>query len=256
MTASLPEIHALWIGSHLSKISVACLSSFAAVGHRVILHVYDQPDNVPTCVETRDASMIAPREHITTHQRTGSYALFSDIFRYRLLSQGADIYVDCDVYCVRPIPRSDYVFGFEDNTNLNGAVLALPQDSELLATLASIAGNPHFIPPWLSTRRKRKLQMRKMLGFPQHVSQMQWGVLGPLALTHYTQHYKLECHASTPDVFYPIDYRRIELLLDPQLEIDDLITKRTLCIHLYNEALRGKTDNIHKDSPLGRMLSI
>lgn len=255
MTAKLPDIHALWIGPRLSKISVACLSSFVTAGHRVILHVYDQPDNVPSSIETRDAGLIIPRSQITTHQRTGSYALFSDMFRYRLLQDGADIYVDCDVYCIRPIPHSEYIIGREDDFNLNGAVLALPRNSQILAELCDMATDPHFIAPWLKTKRQRVLRARRVIGFPQHVANMQWGLIGPQALTYYARKFQLEKLASTPDVFYPIDYRRISLLLDPNIKLTDLITKRTLCVHLYNEALKGTMENIPKGCPLDEILS-
>ena len=100
----LPAVHAVWIGGPLGSMHVACLKSFVRIGHRTVLHVYDDPTDAPAGVELADASKILPRERVVVH-RNGSYALFADIFRYKLLASGAEIYVDCDMYCVRPLPR-------------------------------------------------------------------------------------------------------------------------------------------------------
>lgn len=104
---TLPTINALWIGSELNLIASACLKSFLKYGHIVNLYTYGNIVNVPNGVNIIDGSHIIPKEKIVKHQKTGSYALFSDIFRYVLLSKiNQGIYVDCDVYCLKPITMS------------------------------------------------------------------------------------------------------------------------------------------------------
>lgn len=255
MSADLPTIHALWVGPRLGPVAAACLRSFPRAGHRLVLHVYEKPSDLPAEVETEDAGKTIPRDRIVRHAKTGSFALFSDIFRYELLARGADIYVDCDVYCVRPLQRADYLFGLEDDAKLNAAVLALPAASPLLAALRAISRTDGFIPPWFPARRRLPLQLRKLVGAPKKPADMRWGVIGPEAVTHYARELGVLHHASPPDVFYPLDFRRVSLLFDPDLSIADLVTRRTTCIHLYAEMIRrhGARD-IPPTSPLGRML--
>jgi hypothetical protein len=226
------------------------------VGHRVVLHVYDSPSDLPVEVETEDANNTISKDRIVRYRKSGSYALFANFFRYELLARGAEIYVDCDVYCVRPLERADYLFGMEDDRSINNGVLALPPSSQLLTALRGISRQPGFVPPWFSRRRKAALQFRKSIGLPRKLADMPWGVSGPQALTYYAKKFGVAHHAAPVDVLYPLDFRRVGLLFDPDLSLDDLVTTRTTAIHLYGEMLRRRgTRNIPTTSPLGRMLN-
>ena len=90
--------------------------------------------------------------------------MFSDLFRYSFLRRSGGTCVDCDVYVLRPIPDSEYIFAWEGLKFLNVAVLKLPVDSPLLDDLWTAANNPVFIPPWLSKKKRRKLKLRRLLG--------------------------------------------------------------------------------------------
>lgn len=253
-----PPIHALWIGDTLGKISQCCLTSFIRRGHSVYLHTYGNITDLPDGVIISDANKIIPKNRIIKHKKTGSYALFSDIFRYELLRQVDGIYVDCDVYCLKPltIPKHGYLFGFEDDKKINGAVLALPKDSELLNTLIKIAYDEHFIPAWYPARKQKRLKWQKTFGISKHISEMPWGVIGPEAITYFSKNFQVENLAQEIDIFYPIHYDRVTQFLTPHLTIDDITTHRTLCIHLYNEKLRSvNIDTLNKNSLLAKMLA-
>lgn len=252
----LPEIHALWIGGKLNKIAICCLRSFALKGHKVNLHIYREIENVPVEINCVDANLILPESKIFKHTKTGSYALFSDLFRFELLTKVDGIYVDCDVYCLNPlvIPDSGYALGFEDDNHINGAVLALPKNSDLLATFVNISKDPYFIPEWYSRSKKRKLNLLKKIGFGKHIKDLEWGILGPHAITYFIEKMGLWSLIQPMDIYYPIHYTCIKLLLDEKLNIDDLITYRTQCIHLYNEMFRQLDLNeIPENCVLSRM---
>lgn len=238
---SLPIIHALWIGRRLGKISCCCLTSFLKQGHEVHLHTYEDIDDLPQGITIYDANQIIAKEKIIRHKKTGSYALFSDIFRYELLKRVDGIYVDCDVYCLKPllIPQHGYLFGFEDDYKINGAVLALPKNSELLEKLIEIAYDKYFIPGWYSITKQNRLKWQKRFGFARHIIEMPWGVIGPEAITYFAKHFNVDNLSQPIDVFYPIHYNRISQLLDIKLCLEDIITHRTQCVHLYNEKLRN-----------------
>lgn len=242
----LPVIHALWIGRSLGVISRACLKSFLMRGHEVCLHVYGEVEDIPEGISLSDGNKIIPQANIIKHTKTGSYALFSDLFRYRLLQQMPGVYVDCDVYCLKPIVVHDtgYIFGFEEDGRINGAVLAMPQDSPLLSRLLKAAADPFFVPPWYKKTKRRHLMCKKFLGLGKNIADMPWGVIGPDALTYFANQLELASLGQPIDIFYPVHYRCISQLLDARLGVGDVTTSRTLAVHLYNERLKG----VHFDS--------
>ncbi len=257
MTEGLPVIHALWIGDKLGAISRSCLYSFVMRGHTVHLHTYGEIEDLPKGIVIHDANQIIPESSIFKHKKTGSYALFSDLFRYELLKIVDGIYVDCDVYCLKPlrIPISGYLLGYEEDGRVNGAVLALPDNSELLERLLAAANDPNFIPPWYSRDKKSKLKKKKFFGLAKTLVDMPWGVIGPEAISFYVEKLNLSSNIEPIDIFYPVHFNCVSYLTDPNLKIEDITSTRTLCVHLYNEMLK-KVDilQLDPDSVLSKML--
>ena len=132
MKNQLATINAIWIGPNLGPIHVACLKSFLNQGHKVILHSYKCPQDKPEKVEFADANLLIPEDQIIRHRETGSFSLFSNLLRYELLRKELGLYVDCDIFCLKPIIDAKYIIGFEDNNSLNGAVLKITLKLSLL----------------------------------------------------------------------------------------------------------------------------
>lgn len=256
--AELPVINALWIGPRLGPIHAACLRSFVREGHRTILHCYAAPEDTPGHVELSDASRLLPESRVVHYRKSGSYSLFSNFLRYEILREGLGLYVDCDVYCLEPIPDSDYIVGWQTNESINGAVLKLPPECPALKDLCKLKDARHFIPPWQSAKRKREWRVRRALGLGRPVDELPWGTTGPDAVTWYLRQHGLDKFAQPSDVFYPVAHYHTGRLFDPGLTIQDLVTKRTKAIHLYHETFRGyalSTESIPPSSPVGRMIS-
>ncbi|HZY68208.1 MAG TPA: hypothetical protein VFE52_06450, partial [Devosia sp.] len=181
---SLPVAHSLWIGDRLPPLAQACLRSLQRVGHKVVLHTYGPVSGVPHGVELADAGETMPASEITRHRDTGSFALFSDRFRFRLLQRGADLWVDCDIYCLKPLPRADYLFGWEHGRSINCSVLALPANSPLLNDLVEFSLKPGM-PPWFGPLRRNWFGLLERLGRVKGAEDLPWGTIGPAALTHF-----------------------------------------------------------------------
>ena len=98
----LPDIASLWIGDRLSWLEQLCLKSFADAGHRVRLYSYAGIDNLPEGVLAGDANDIFPGEPMYRHAKNGSPAIHADLFRLNLLARTESIWVDADMYCLRP----------------------------------------------------------------------------------------------------------------------------------------------------------
>lgn len=253
----LCEIHAVWIGKELGKIGRCCLASFVKHGHSVYLHTYQEVIDLPEGVIRLDANLIMPESRIFRHTQTGSYAIFADIFRYQLLHKIPNIvYVDTDVYCLKPIviPEHGYLMGFESDSIINNAVLALPQDSPLLHSLIELTQRDFFIPEWYDAKQQKELKWQKWFGKIKSLADMPWGVTGPNLLTYYAVKHQLTDFAQTADVFYPVPYNRVTQFLRENIDIDDLTTKNTLCVHLYHECLRHKSwYDVYESCVLGKM---
>lgn len=244
MPSVLPIINTVWIGDQLGPLHRGCIRSFLKQGHRVLLHAWGRPRDVPDGVELVDAENFMARSEIISHKQTGSFALASDIYRYRILKKGFGLYVDCDVYCLRPFYDSDFIFGWESNFTINGAVLCIPKDNAILNELIEASSDSYFIPWWFGSRKRQKLKIRKALGWPVHVSRLQWGVLGPQLLTYLIKKHNLTGFAKPIDTFYPISYHNTDLLFDPALTWNDVTTSRTLGVHLGASLLKNR-DIIH-----------
>lgn len=251
-----PVVNAVWIGASLGDLHAACLRSFVMAGHRMRLHCYDVPSNVPAGVETFDASRLMSRDQIVYYKSNGSPSLFSNLYRLKILEAGLGLYVDCDVFCLRPIPRRDYIFGYQASDQLNGAVLKLPAGSQTLLEMLKFAEDPYYIAPWLRRSKLARYKVRRFIGLPIHISNYGWGKLGPEALTFFARQAGTTHHAAPIDVFYPIHYQQVAMLLDPELSLSHIGTPRTLCIHLFDQTLRQQMAGhaIAPGSPLGQML--
>ena len=200
-------VNCLWVGTSLRQIEIACLLSMLRAGHVVRLFSYGQPLNVPDGCEVVDANELIARENFLFYRYTNSPALGANVFRYKILQQGLGLWLDLDVLVLKPIPvPTDYLFGLQDPTAINNAVLYLPQNSILLQRLLSYVEDPFVVPPFFPMKARAKLYAKKLLGRPRHVSDLNWGVFGPHAITHFAKKLRLFDKACPPEVFYPVHH--------------------------------------------------
>ncbi len=90
MLLSNKIIQGLWIGDTLSPMEQMSIASFLRHGHEYRLYTYDPISNIPASTTIKDANQILPKDRIFTLQQgwgKGSYAVFSDMFRYLLLNK-------------------------------------------------------------------------------------------------------------------------------------------------------------------------
>ena len=109
------QIAALWMEGKLSFLEQLCLKSFVDAGHHVKLYHYGPLENVPDGMELADAEEVLSRDADLAHARTGSPALHSDLFRYKLLEKNdRTIWADTDAYCAAPfVTRTGHYYGWE-----------------------------------------------------------------------------------------------------------------------------------------------
>lgn len=251
----LPVVNAIWIGPTLGPIHAACLRSFVRHGHRTVLHVYERPTDLPEGLNLADARRLLPKSRVIRHRQNGSPAIFGDLLRYELLAQGLGLYVDCDVFCLRPIEDEDYIYGWARPAFINNAVLKLPPDCPALATLRRMKDSRWRPLPWLSWKRRAYGYARSAIGAPVALEDLPWGSTGPVALTWCLKKHRLEIHAQPIEAFNLLEYREAEMV-NPERRLDDLIRPQTTLLHLFhNNLVKLGVRDIPPASPLGRLLS-
>ncbi|MCD7058744.1 capsular polysaccharide synthesis protein [Pelagibacterium xiamenense] len=245
--ADLPTIVSFWHGP-MGYLERLCLTSFLDHGHTVALYAYERPENLPDGVDFRDANEIVARDRIFFYKGDRTPAVFADLFRIELIAQGRGIWVDCDVYCVRPYrDTGDYLFGFDSHPNwrnvwtaqINNAVLGMPSDSELVRRLLSIF-EPGAVPPGLPFWRRAEVAVRRGLGEELPVHHMQFGATGPAPLGHFVRELGLIDKVRPKDVLYPLDYDDAASLLVSGSDIEGIVTPATLSVHIWNSALTSR----------------
>lgn len=261
MPHPLPTIAALWMEGALSYLEQLCLKSFVDAGHKVVLYHYGPLQNVPEGIELGDAAEFLPQANFLTHERTGSPALHSDLFRYRMLAKSANtIWADTDAYCLRPFETgTGHFYGWESKKHVNGGVLGLPQDSDTLKALLAYTEDDFAIPSWYGAEYQAELEAKRDAGTPVHASEQPWGVWGPHAITHFLGVTGEIRFAFPQEVLYPFSFQDRRFMLRKNFDTTGYITAETRSIHLYGRRMRARLVEReggvpHPKSLLGQLL--
>ncbi|WP_082980735.1 hypothetical protein [Mesorhizobium sp. WSM3873] len=249
-----PAVNMLWIGDRLGRVELLSIASWLACGHAVRLHVYNPVANVPAEVDLIDAELTVPFTSMKRlrHGETGSYALASDYFRYRLQLIAGGLWSDLDVVCLKKVNiDGDCLFGLESATLINGAVLYLDAGLPMTAELEGLFCNNYF-PPWTRKRGARMARFKNFIGLPVRPADLPWGTYGPGAITALARKHGRFESALPREVFYPLDYRQAQAVYDPAFSLDAVLSEQTLTLHLWNEKLR---DVKHTPPPAGSPLA-
>ena len=221
-----------WCGDSLSPYEVACMRSFVDNGHRFVLYTYQKDLRVPEGVERRDAAALIEPEAYFTYggAAAGSHALFSNLFRYKLLTDRGGWWVDTDVVCLsHEIPCFEIFAAFEDTGRINGAVLRLPK------------GHP------VARNALHKSQVVR--------ERAQWGELGPELVTELFETHGLASFVQPMPVCYPIHYTEaIDLLRPSRTHVLRERVRGSLFLHLWNEMFRLEQVDKMKLPPAGSLL--
>ncbi|MFQ5624155.1 MAG: hypothetical protein ACE5FS_12270, partial [Paracoccaceae bacterium] len=204
-------------------------------GHDTTLFTYGPVEGVPEGVRVRDGNEIYPAESFVENSLKGSLALFSDLFRYHMIAREPGmIWVDTDIYVWRPIDiGTAHVFGYESENRMNGAVLGLPPDSEALDLMLEFTRDEFPIPPFFPARVRREYSERHEAGNPAHVSEMKWGVWGPLCVTHFLNRTGEAKYAQPREVFYPVHFRdKRKFFRRPAMALRQ-IAENTHTVHIW-----------------------
>jgi len=122
-----------WAYGNLSNLEKICCSSFVSQGYELNLWTYGDMSNAPIGVKLKDAREILPEDTLFLNSM-GSYAGFSDLFRYAVLNSVGGLYSDTDVIALKPpsiLPENPFLVtekiqGIEGRSKINGNILFNP----------------------------------------------------------------------------------------------------------------------------------
>lgn len=244
------KAHLFWAYGKLSNLEQLSLISFVKQGYEVNLWTYGDMPNPPKGVLVKDARDILPENAVFLNQR-GSYAGFSDLFRYAVLSSIGGLYADTDVIALKPaseLPNEPFlvtertgkkknlknfirkIFKVEKDDRINGNIIFNPNPKE--GDLVNLA-------------------YAYSLKFPK--KDVKWSEIGPSLLTAivkiYPEHgFKIQ----NPDFANPISYSNCPQFL---LSSKNKIPKSSFFLHCYNEKWRRAGVDKNEPYPKGSLLS-
>lgn len=212
LTSKPDIIQGLWIGSRLSTMERLSIASFLAHGHPFHLYTYDGVENAPAGTVLMDAAAVLPRGRIFRWPlETGSYAGFSNYFRYRLLLERGNWWADVDTVCLRPFQFDSAIVVSSERVAgarfINSGILRFPAGSRAMEMACRVCDGT--APETLTTCR-----------------------VGPHLVDWLVRKCSLEPFVQPPEVFCPIPCTSVESLLQSPVELP----ASSKAVHLWNEA--------------------
>jgi len=185
-------VQSLWVGSDLSKMEIYSIKSFLRTGHTFHLYTYDKINNIPKGVIVKDANEILPKKTIFTLKNL--YLPFSDIFRYKMLYEKGNYWVDVDLISMRPLDFTEpFVFASERTIQkgayklkakyvTNNCILKAPAKSKFYKDLFEVSMAYHKKGPnkdkikYLRLLRKmvEKYKYQRYIKSPNHFCHLDW----------------------------------------------------------------------------------
>jgi hypothetical protein len=208
------KVHSLWIGEPLSTLEKLCIASHLQNNHEYHLWVYDESLDVPRGVILEDGNEILPESEIFCYsglkeEGGGSVSAFSNLFRYKLLSERSVWWCDTDVVCLKP-----WKF---DKPHVTATEWTKHQNIKLPTTCVFKIPREAAQYCYAAARRCDRENLK-------------WGEIGPalFAKNAYSPENMVE-----PVVFCPINWNEYEKIFEP-FEIPG----ESYGIHLWNEMWR------------------
>ena len=226
LAIALPPVQMLWVDGPLSSLERLAVASFLANGHAVHLYTYGEIPNAPDGAQVMNGNDVLPdgpqRRVLQRGVGAGSWAFFSNLFRYRLLHDRGGLWCDTDVVCLRPLTFAAELprfFATERTPQASGPG-SLPVRANACAMQAP-ARDPLLLE---CCQRAARVDGDKL----------PWGSAGPELLTGLINEKQLSAELLAPDVFCPVDHWNFTSLLQGSQTIGG----DSHAVHFWNELWR------------------
>ncbi len=250
---TLPALrtHMFWCYGPLSNLERVCCASFSAQGFDVQLWTYGDIPNAPAGVSLRDAREVLPESKVFLN-RKGSYASFSDLFRYTVLNTQGGLYADTDVIALRQasqIPRAPFVV--TERSRRRSAIEGVARKLLRRPANNQINNNVIYNPV---PREGNLVDLALAIAERYRKEDISWGELGPNLLTGLAMispAHGFDVHP--PEFANPLGWWECphRLLKKHSLELPH----QAAFLHCFNESWRARGIDKNADFPLGSPMS-
>lgn len=219
-----PDIVTFWHGNPLGRLRRVCLASQVKLGHQVTVFAFGAIDDLPPGVHVADAEPVLPmafakkiRPQQAGKLTSRTIGQFSDFFRMRLQHLGRGLWLDSDVYLLRPIeldPRWPY-FAWESRSHIGNSVLYLPAMHPIVAAYEELMAKDVLFSDALMFYHRLIGHWRRIRDRERFIpADIRLGLYGPAALTALAWRHGAMRDAGTRKSLYSI-HRRPELFFAP-----------------------------------------
>lgn len=244
-------VNSFWHGSSIDEIGNLCIKSFLKYGFEFHLWTYDKSLKVPMGCVVRDASEILDSSLIFKHSN-GSYAPFSDWFRFTLLYKHGGTWVDMDMVCLNEFEIPTNSICEQQEGMFAMGIINLEKEHLLAKYIIDAYENPtkrkHY-DTFLRYKIKNKL---KKLSIEEQRKQAPWGFLGNDLLGLIYKNFEL--HKLPIKDFYPVPCTQAGYIYNGKTQFSTI--QNAKCIHMWGELTRTVKPKHADDSIISVLINL
>lgn len=231
-------INSFWHGSSIDEIGNICIKSFLKHGFEFHLWTYDKNIKVPKGCVVRDASEILDSSLIFKHSN-GSYAPFSDWFRFTLLYKHGGTWVDMDMVCLNEFEIPTNSICEQQEGMFAMGIINLEKGHPLAKHIIDAYENPTERKRYDTFLRYKTKNKLKELSIEEQRKQAPWGFLGNNLLELVYKDYDLNKLPITD--FYPVPCVQAGYIYNGRTQFSTI--QNAKCVHMWGELVRTVKPN-------------
>jgi len=239
------DICTFWFGDKLRFIDRVCLASQVMSGQKVKLYSHKPVANVPEGVELCDAEPILPLATLLRldpdfpcFKPSRTIVQLSDFFRIMLMKHEQGVWLDTDVYLVKPfVPERGKIWLARENyRRLGVSALYLPPDNPIITEFDNYLASDQNVPPWLGFKKRiwRPFMLR-MRRLPMTANRLGITIFGNDGISRLAQKYGFFGEAQSKNHFYYWTGRKAERIFDPAYGLEPLNCPDFIGFHVHKK---------------------
>ena len=235
------NVNGLWMSESdvLPIMAVMSINSYLKHGHQFTLWSYlPSYKNLPDGCILKDANEVIPKSEAYTDV-LGSYAHFSDAWRWKFLHENGGFWTDLDVVCLKDtIPFIDGIHICRMHDGVDSAMvgtLGFPKQHPVCKTMLEICQKPYEINEF-DGGELLALKKACLAKYKTHEERIKncvypatYRVFGAVLMKHC-----LEDKLLPPECVYPVKYNELNKLTAPAFKLSQVVKERTFAIHLWH----------------------
>jgi len=239
------DICTFWFGEKLRFIDRVCLASQVMSGQKVKLYSYGPVGNVPAGVDLCDAESILPFATLKRldpdfphFKPSRTIVQLSDFFRIMLMKHAQGVWLDTDVYLVKPfLPAPAKIWLAQENRQRLGvSALYLPPDNPIIAEFEAYLATDQMVPSWLGFKKRCWIPfLLTMRGEPVQPNRLGITIFGNDGISRLAKKHKFFHQAQKKNHFYYWTGHKARRIFDPAFGLEPLECPDFIGFHVHKK---------------------